>query len=174
MSKTNDNLMEAFAGESQANRKYLAYAKQAEKEGVAQETAAPSKAEVVEKVEEEKAVTAKTSKEEKAEAPIAKDTPKPGKEDAAVISEKKEKSEAKKAVKADSDDLTKIEGIGPKAAEALSNAGIDSYAKLAKANADKIKEILTEASSRMAHLDPGSWPKQAKMGESDRIHRQKP
>ncbi len=33
MSKTLDNLMEAFAGESQANRKYLAYAKQAEKEG---------------------------------------------------------------------------------------------------------------------------------------------
>ncbi|NMA25954.1 MAG: rubrerythrin family protein [Clostridiales bacterium] len=31
--KTLDNLMEAFAGESQANRKYLAYAKQAEKEG---------------------------------------------------------------------------------------------------------------------------------------------
>ena len=31
MSKTLDNLMEAFAGESQANRKYTAYAKQAEK-----------------------------------------------------------------------------------------------------------------------------------------------
>jgi len=31
--KTLANLMEAFAGESQANRKYLAYAKQAEKEG---------------------------------------------------------------------------------------------------------------------------------------------
>lgn len=31
--KTIDNLMEAFAGESQANRKYLAYAKKAEKEG---------------------------------------------------------------------------------------------------------------------------------------------
>ena len=31
--KTLDNLMEAFAGESQANRKYLAYAKKAEKEG---------------------------------------------------------------------------------------------------------------------------------------------
>ncbi|HHT46299.1 MAG TPA: rubrerythrin family protein [Firmicutes bacterium] len=28
-----DNVMEAFAGESQANRKYLAYAKKAEKEG---------------------------------------------------------------------------------------------------------------------------------------------
>ncbi len=31
--KTIDNLMEAFAGESQANRKYLAYAKKAEKDG---------------------------------------------------------------------------------------------------------------------------------------------
>ena len=31
--KTYDNLMEAFAGESQANRKYLAYSKKAEKDG---------------------------------------------------------------------------------------------------------------------------------------------
>ncbi len=31
--KTLKNLMEAFAGESQANRKYLAYAKKAEKDG---------------------------------------------------------------------------------------------------------------------------------------------
>lgn len=31
--KTLNNLMEAFAGESQANRKYLAYSKKAEKEG---------------------------------------------------------------------------------------------------------------------------------------------
>lgn len=34
MSKTNENLMAAFAGESQANRKYLAYAKEADKEGL--------------------------------------------------------------------------------------------------------------------------------------------
>lgn len=33
MSKTNENLQAAFAGESQANRKYLAFARQAEKEG---------------------------------------------------------------------------------------------------------------------------------------------
>jgi len=31
--RTLENLMDAFAGESQANRKYLAYAKEAEKEG---------------------------------------------------------------------------------------------------------------------------------------------
>ncbi|MDR1776586.1 MAG: rubrerythrin family protein [Desulfovibrio sp.] len=36
MSKTQENLMAAFAGESQANRKYLAYAKVADKEGLPQ------------------------------------------------------------------------------------------------------------------------------------------
>lgn len=36
MSKTETNLKEAFAGESQANRKYLAFAQQADKEGFAQ------------------------------------------------------------------------------------------------------------------------------------------
>jgi rubrerythrin len=33
MSQTNENLKAAFAGESQANRRYLAFAKQAEKDG---------------------------------------------------------------------------------------------------------------------------------------------
>ncbi len=36
MSKTEQNLMNAFAGESQANRKYLAFAKKAEEEGYIQ------------------------------------------------------------------------------------------------------------------------------------------
>lgn len=36
MSKTEKNLQEAFAGESQANRKYLAFAKKAEAEGYKQ------------------------------------------------------------------------------------------------------------------------------------------
>jgi rubrerythrin len=36
MSKTENNLKEAFAGESQANRKYLAFAKKAEDEGLPQ------------------------------------------------------------------------------------------------------------------------------------------
>jgi rubrerythrin len=35
-SKTEKNLLEAFAGESQANRRYLAFAKQADKEGYTQ------------------------------------------------------------------------------------------------------------------------------------------
>ena len=36
MSKSKENLAEAFAGESQANRKYLAFAKKAEEEGYPQ------------------------------------------------------------------------------------------------------------------------------------------
>ena len=47
-----------------------------------------------------------------------------------------------------------------------------SYEALAGEEADRIKEILTEASSRMAHQDPTSWPKQAKMaadGEWDAL-----
>jgi rubrerythrin len=36
MTKTGDNLKEAFAGESQANRRYLAFAEKAEKEGFKQ------------------------------------------------------------------------------------------------------------------------------------------
>jgi len=36
MAETKQNLMDAFAGESQANRKYLAYADKAEKEGFGQ------------------------------------------------------------------------------------------------------------------------------------------
>lgn len=99
------------------------------------------KAEVKEEAVATKEVTEGIKEEPK------KETPKPAK--------------AKAAAKAD--DLTKIEGAGPKAAEALVNSGIDTFAKLAKADPEKIKEILTEASSRMAHLDPTSWPKQAQM-----------
>ena len=36
MSQTEKNLLEAFAGESQANRKYLAFAKKADREGYPQ------------------------------------------------------------------------------------------------------------------------------------------
>ncbi|MFD2100764.1 30S ribosomal protein S2 [Flagellimonas iocasae] len=90
---------------------------------------------------------------EKKAAKKAKPAPAPKKEEKPAA-----KKEAPKA-----DDLTKVEGIGPKAAEAIVNSGIATYAELAKADPEKIKEILTEASSNLAHLDPTSWPKQAKM-----------
>lgn len=87
------------------------------------------------------------------------DDAKPSKKGKAVAKEVK----PVKAEKAKVDDLTKVEGIGPKAAEALVGSGISTYAKLSETSAEEIKEILTDASSTMAHLDPTSWPKQAKM-----------
>ena len=75
---------------------------------------------------------------------------------------KAEKSTSKKS-SSKKDDLKKIEGIGPKTAEALVSADVNTFAKLAKMNPEKIKEILTEASSNLAHLDPGTWPAQAQM-----------
>ncbi|QTE24126.1 50S ribosomal protein L21 [Polaribacter cellanae] len=77
--------------------------------------------------------------------------------------EKKEatkKATPKKATKK-GDDLKKIEGAGPKAAEALVAAGIDTFAKVAKTDAAKLSEILTEASSRLSHIVTDTWPKQA-------------
>ncbi len=98
------------------------------------------------------------------------DAPKKEKKSSEEKSAKKAEAAPKKEAKAD--DFTKIEGIGPKAAEALVESGITTYAELAKADADDIKETLTEASSTLAHLDPTSWPKQAKMaadGEWDEL-----
>ncbi|MEM1259194.1 MAG: 30S ribosomal protein S2 [Bacteroidota bacterium] len=96
-----------------------------------------------------------TAPEPKAETVAA---PKEEKVEKAISEPKKE---VKKATKPD--DLTKIEGVGPKAAEALSAAGIASFADMANAEIDAMKTILTDASPRLAHLDPGSWAKQAKM-----------
>ncbi len=59
------------------------------------------------------------------------------------------------------DDLTMIEGIGPKIAEIFANAGINTWAKLAKTDVEKLKAILTEAGDRYKMHDPGTWSKQA-------------
>jgi large subunit ribosomal protein L21 len=97
--------------------------------------------------------------ETKAAAPKAKAEPKKA---AAKKTETKAKPAAKaKASKAD--DLKKIEGVGPKAMEAMVNAGIDTFAKVAKTKPEKLSEVLTEASSRLAHLVTDTWPEQAKL-----------
>lgn len=62
---------------------------------------------------------------------------------------------------AKSDDLKKIEGAGPKAAEALVNAGLDTFAKVAASDAATLSKILTDASSRLSHIVTETWPKQA-------------
>ncbi|MCX6676702.1 MAG: rubrerythrin family protein [Methanothrix sp.] len=72
LTKTEDFLMEAFAGESQANRKYTAFAAQADKEGFAQAAKlfrAAAEAEAVHAANHLRALKAiKTSKENLREA----------------------------------------------------------------------------------------------------------
>ncbi|GIM51471.1 50S ribosomal protein L21 [Capnocytophaga cynodegmi] len=82
---------------------------------------------------------------------------------AAVKPAKTEKKEEKPSKSVKADDLKKIEGIGPKASEALVAAGVDTFAKLAKKSAEEIKTILAEASSTLAHLDPQTWAAQAQL-----------
>ncbi len=77
------------------------------------------------------------------------------------------KAEAKKAAPkkaaGKADDLKKIEGAGPKAAEALVSAGFETFAKIAKATPEELSTVLSEASSRLAHIVTDTWPKQAKL-----------
>ena len=97
----------------------------------------------------------------------AVDLGKKAEEVAPVAEPKAEKAPAKeKAAKAEpvavgSDDLKIVEGIGPKIAEVLGAAGINTFAALAASTPEGIKEILEAAGSQFASHNPGSWPKQA-------------
>ena len=61
------------------------------------------------------------------------------------------------------DDLTKVEGIGPKIKEILQNAGVMTFADLAAKTADEVKEILLAEGTRYNRFDPTTWPEQAKL-----------
>lgn len=59
------------------------------------------------------------------------------------------------------DDLTKINGVGPKTAALLYNAGINTFVKLAETPTEQLQAVLDEAGRRYRAIDPGSWPEQA-------------
>jgi predicted flap endonuclease-1-like 5' DNA nuclease len=60
------------------------------------------------------------------------------------------------------DDLKRIEGIGPRIAGLLQEAGITSFAQLANTSADRIREILEATNPNLLRLaDPTTWPQQA-------------
>jgi large subunit ribosomal protein L21 len=61
------------------------------------------------------------------------------------------------------DDLTTVEGIGPKIAELLNSKGINSFADLAAANVDALRAILDEAGGVIKSKNPGTWPAQAQL-----------
>ena len=103
---------------------------------------------VIESIATSGAKKAAPKKEEKKAEPKA----------AAPVKETAPKADAKKSSKAD--DLKKVEGIGPKIAETLVEAGISTFAQLAKTDAAKISEIIADV--RGNHVTD-TWPAQAQM-----------
>ena len=99
--------------------------------------------------------TKKAEPKAKAVAPKKEAAPKP----AATEKVAAKKAPAKKA-SAKGDDLKKIEGIGPKIAQTLTDAGVATFVELAKTAPAKISEII--AGVRGNHI-PDTWPKQAEM-----------
>lgn len=74
------------------------------------------------------------------------------------------KPKKKPAAKTKPDNLTKIEGIGPKLASLLKAEGIDTFVKLSEENPGKISEILVKAGGNSyKRFDPQTWPDQAKL-----------
>ncbi|GGC21320.1 hypothetical protein GCM10011386_11610 [Parapedobacter defluvii] len=104
---------------------------------------------------------------EQPKAKVAEKKSKPAETKAAAAvaeepkAEKKEKAQAPQTAKAD--DLTIVEGIGPKIAEVLANAGISSYADLAAKSAEDIKALLVDAGDQFNTAVTDTWPAQAKL-----------
>lgn len=72
----------------------------------------------------------------------------------------------------ESDDLKKIEGIGPKISQILNEAGIATFVSLSNTTTEQLNEILAKAGNRYKMHNPETWPKQAKLaaeGEWDKL-----
>ena len=99
-------------------------------------------------------------------APVVEETAPVADEQLGIVSEPVVEEPA--VVETAADDLTKIEGIGPKINELLQNAGIRTFSDLAAASPESIKAILDEAGPNFSVHDPATWPEQAKMAAEGR------
>ncbi len=61
------------------------------------------------------------------------------------------------------EDLTIVEGIGPKISDLLKAGGIQNWSDLAAAEVSRLEEILSDAGSRFKLANPSTWPKQAQL-----------
>jgi len=65
------------------------------------------------------------------------------------------------------DDLTIVEGIGPKIQMLLNQYGVHTYRQLADTPVERLREILANAGPQLAMHDPGTWPSQANLAAND-------
>ena len=73
----------------------------------------------------------------------------------------KEAHDAPKAEKKSADDLTKLEGVGPKVAKLLKEAGYASFSDLANADAAEVDKMLD--ANKLQMMDSAGWIEQAKL-----------
>ena len=73
--------------------------------------------------------------------------------------------ETKPETEVEADDLTIIEGIGPKVAEVLNEAGVSTFEALSNARVEDIQQILDDAGLQM--MDATTWPQQAKLAADE-------
>jgi len=66
------------------------------------------------------------------------------------------------------DDLTAIEGVGPKISSLLHEAGIETWRSLSITPVAKLQQVLSKAGKRYQLADPSTWPKQAEMAADAR------
>lgn len=59
------------------------------------------------------------------------------------------------------DDLTVVEGIGPKIKELFHNHEVTTWAALASCSVEKCQEVLKSGGKRFEMHKPGTWPRQA-------------
>ncbi|MCA9893429.1 MAG: hypothetical protein KC615_10625, partial [Anaerolineae bacterium] len=107
------------------------------------------------------------AKEVKAPEPIEKVEPAPEpppveKAPVADIEAEKKVAPEPPAAPDEPDDLTKVEGIGPKYSQTLIAAGIPTFAILAETSEERLVEIIREAGMRKPP-SIGSWGDQAKL-----------
>lgn len=67
------------------------------------------------------------------------------------------------------EDLTIIEGVGPKIAQLLKDGGIENYNQLIQASIAEIKAILLKGGPTYAVHDPSTWAEQAKLAQAGQV-----
>jgi large subunit ribosomal protein L21 len=82
---------------------------------------------------------------------------------------KSEKPASAKKSKTAGDDLTIVEGIGPKVAELFNAAGIATLAQLATKSEADLKAILEPKGGIYATMEPATWPKQAELAAAGKF-----
>ncbi|AIP99852.1 50S ribosomal protein L21 [Ornithobacterium rhinotracheale] len=76
---------------------------------------------------------------------------------------------AKSSAKVKKDDLTIVEGIGPKVQELFNENGISTLEELAAKKSEELKAILEPKGGIYAAMDTETWPKQAQMAAEGKI-----